>query len=196
MTEQLERNWLRTPDDKVRLVVLKPFTFLTPISRTTADGTERTDARERRFAAGEHVLDPKRAADAVVLEHRWIREDLADGHIEDPAKGRERIAVEEKRDAAEADRRRRLMEEAEAAVRRQVAADVRQIKAGDDFTNDLHTPLNELGNKPKPAARKKKAAAAEGESDEAAENDDEGTTVADDLAANLNTPLNQLPKTS
>jgi hypothetical protein len=71
--------WFRTEQGLVRLIVVKQFNF--------------TFKRQppRRFAVGEHLLDPKKPEDAEILAHEWICEQFADGHIESPQKTRERL---------------------------------------------------------------------------------------------------------
>jgi hypothetical protein len=97
-------DWFRTADGLVRLIVLKQFHFI--LTRT----------RSRTFAAGEHLLDPNNAEDAAVLNHRWICEDFADGHIESPQKTREGLEAQAaKADAARA-RHEALQRETAAAL--------------------------------------------------------------------------------
>jgi hypothetical protein len=93
--------WPRSADGRAVLRVLKPFQFTLSAHRS------------RKFAAGEHLLDPANAEDAAVLSHSWIC-DFADGCIESPQQARERLEAVAAKGAERAQR--------EAAVRKETAA--------------------------------------------------------------------------
>jgi hypothetical protein len=144
-----ETTWLRTPDGRVRINVLKSFLFLHKEVLMTAEGVERISARAtRQFAPGEHLLDPKVPDDAEVLAHPWISEQFADGHIESPQKTRERLeaeaAVATAAAAVKETNRERLLAEAEAAFAGVQRAAERAARRGDELRSDLDTPLNQL----------------------------------------------------
>jgi hypothetical protein len=139
-----EAKWLTTEDGKVRLPVLRPFTFVIPVDHKRVDGTQLLTGRERKFAVGEALLDPvHNAEDALILAHPWVCDHFADGHIERPERTRERVAEEERRTKAEEARREALRKEAEAALARAEAAAENAGTAGDALQNELDTPINQ-----------------------------------------------------
>lgn len=179
----VETPWLKTTEGRVRFPVLKRFTFLAPIVHARGDGVHMITPRERHFDKGEHLLDPASEADAQVLAHPWIWRDFADGAVESP----DRTCVRVEREAAEAkvqhERRQALLAEAAIALDRSIVQAKGTADAGADVEDELNTPLNQMrvgasGKKAKGGTRKD----ADIEIDSAA------------LHAQLDTPLNQLPK--
>lgn len=166
-----EMKWLMSKG-RVRLPVLKAFTFNTPV-HIKGNGMQQILPDERRFVAGEHLLDPADPADAAVLAHPFICRDLADGYIEHPQVTSARLE-QETRAAEERQRQREaLLIEARASLDRATVTGESAHLAGEDIQDELDTPLNQ------PRRRR-------------------GSTgpAADParLQQELNTPLNQLGK--
>ena len=171
--------WLQSPEGFVRLQVLKPFLFIHRVVSERDDGMTLMNGRERRFTVGEHLLDPGNKDDAEVLNHPWVFRDMADGQIEHPDATRKRLAEEEVRNKAEEERRKRLREEAEAALARTEVAAENAGQAGRDVQGELDTPLNQ------PRGRRQHKSTVR---------PPQVTDTAAELNAQLNTPLNELPK--
>jgi hypothetical protein len=101
-----ETPWFRTAEGLVRLNVLKQFSFSFPAQH----------GRQRRFAKGEHLLDPQGAEDAAILAHPWIARDFADGHIESPQRTRDRLEADLAATDAVRKRQQLLLGETAAAL--------------------------------------------------------------------------------
>jgi hypothetical protein len=132
--------WPRSADGRVRLNVLKHFSFIHMDGMTS-------QVHQRKFEPGELVLDPEKPEDAVMLAHPWICEQFADGHIESPDQTRARLKAEEARHAEVRERQQALLREAEMLSGRMRAAMESQARAqgqaGDDLQSELDTPLNQ-----------------------------------------------------
>jgi hypothetical protein len=182
MGETATTQWLRTPEGRVRLPVLKPFNFIHRIETVRADGMSSILGRERKFSKGEHVLDESNVDDAEVLAHPWVSRDLADGAIESPERTAARLKAEEEKNAAEVKRREQLQAEADAALERAQVAAEKQGEAGANVQSDLDTPLNQPRGRRR-AAPVAAAPAAKG-------------SVSIPQQPDLDTPLRELPRAS
>jgi hypothetical protein len=171
-----ETKWLTTAEGKIHFPVVKGFTFLMPVVRN--DGIQLITSRERRFEKGDHVLDPANPEDAQVLSHPWIARDLADGAVESPEVTRARLEQEAEQARIRKERTDALLAEAAVVLERSVRSAQGTADVGADVEDDLNTPLNQMrvGRKSRGSGRK--------------EIDFNDPAVQ----AQLNTPLNQLPK--
>ena len=132
-------SWLRTADGRVRLLVLRAFSF---VYREKGSG----QVRQRKFEPGEHLLDPEAPGNTELLAHPWINT-YADGAIESPQETVARLRAEAERAAEVNERQQALLRETEVMTRRSLAAlgsqGVAQDQAGNDLYTELHRPLSE-----------------------------------------------------
>lgn len=168
-------DWITDKDGRVRFFVLKPFKFNVPVKNThTPEGINLTVPNTRSFVRGEYFLNPDDESDAAVLGHHWIYNDLADGAVEHPDKTLARLQAEADAAVIQAQQRQELLTNAKIALQRTQAQAAKTSKSGRAQTDELDTPLNQLG------------------AGGSAHQDEEPNLVPSD--EELNTPLNQLPK--
>ena len=133
-------NWLRLADGRVRLLVIRPFSF---VFREQGSG----QIQQRKFTTGEYLLDPGVPENTQLLAHPWIN-DFADGAIESPAQTLARLEADEVKQAEGRERQEALLRETQMLTRRSIAAlgaqGRAQNQAGDDLYDELNRPLNEL----------------------------------------------------
>lgn len=168
-----ENDWIKTPDGKVQLQVLKGFPFRIPKTSMRPDGIEVYGApTERYFDPGVHHLDPANPQDRYLLTHTFLARDLADGAVEHPDTTRERLKAEAAAAKIESDRRQQLLAQANATYERTLRHNAAVLDQEQAIADEINTPLNEQRTL-KPRG---KAAAIQPTDEE------------------INTPLNQLGK--
>lgn len=156
----------------VEVILLKPFVF----SRPPAKGqklsqefrfTPRIDPEAAKSGSPHRWLPTKVEIPQFVADHPWVKEDFADGAIENPKVTQERLAAVEK--AAEEERKKnaKIIKQAEDAYRRSTAGAQVAKERGKATEDELNTPVNQLGRL-------------------------QGADIDSELARELNTPLNEL----
>lgn len=138
-------DWIKTEQGLVRFVVLKAFFLNFARVNRLSDGTERITSDTRHFLRGTTLLDPNDPRDAAVINHSWIAETFADGHVERPEQTRARLEVEVRNAEVQTAHHAQILRDAKASLDREVAAAQGRALHTRALDADLNRPLTPPG---------------------------------------------------
>ena len=140
-TQEFSAPALPVPDSKhVIMHVLKKFCFRYPL---VARGDLVSPGAERWFEQGDNLLDPELPEDAFVLNHSWIKNDLADGRIEHPQATMDRLKALNEQAKHRAAANRAAIKQAENALLQHASTVHKNEAATDAFLKEMNTPINQ-----------------------------------------------------
>ncbi len=129
----------------VHMHVLKGFTLnMAPVERNGA----YFPGASRRFEPGTYTMNRRDPSDAMVLDHPWIKRDLADGAIEDPKQTLQRMRELHEKAQRDAANHAAVIRQVEADLKRHAFKEQMSVEQMEAFQREMNTPINQLKRAP------------------------------------------------